>query len=107
MLIINWTISQLDTKPKEGDYTDVVVTAHWQCVGVDGDYTAIVYRTCSFPAPSDPFTPYADLTQDEVLNWIWENGVDRIATEDSVAAQIESQINPPVVALPLPWVSST
>jgi hypothetical protein len=30
--------------------------------------------------------------------------VDKSAIEANVTAQIENQINPPVVALPLPWV---
>jgi hypothetical protein len=30
--------------------------------------------------------------------------VDKTAIEANVTAQIENQINPPVVTLPLPWV---
>lgn len=103
MTTFTWNIIQMETKPAEGFYTDVVVTAHWNCYGVDGSYTGYVYGSCSFPAPSNPFTPYSDLTQDEVLGWCWANGVDKTANEANVAAQIENQINPPVVVLPLPW----
>jgi len=105
--MIDWTISQLDCKPQEDGETDVVVTAHYQCTGVDGDYTAQVYGTAGFTyTPGDPFTPYADLTQDQVLNWVWGSGVDKDATEASVAAQIEAQINPPIITPPLPWASN-
>lgn len=104
MTTITWNIVQMDTKPTEGSYTDVVITAHWNCSGVDGDYTGYAYGSCSFTAPGDSFTPYADLTQDQVLGWCWASGVDKDATEANVAAQIEAQINPPVVVLPLPWV---
>jgi hypothetical protein len=38
------------------------------------------------------------------LQWCYENGVDKTAIEANVTAQIENQINPPVVTLPLPWV---
>jgi hypothetical protein len=100
---ITWTISALNVKPADGDYADVVVTAHWQCMGVDGEYTGSVYSTCGFPLPEGNFTPYADLTQEQVLGWIWANGVDKDVTEAAVQAQIESQINPPVVTPPLPW----
>ena len=104
---INWTISQLDCKPQEDGETDVVVTAHYQCTGVDGDYTAQVYGTAGFTyTPGDPFTPYADLTQEQVLEWVWGSGVDKDATEASVTAQIEAQINPPIITPPLPWVSN-
>ncbi len=50
-----------------------------------------------------PFTPYADLTQDQVLGWIWANGVDKDATEAAVAQQIANAKNPPVVSPALPW----
>ena len=67
-------------------------------------YSASVYSTCSVPAPSgDAFTPYADLTQAQVLGWIWANGVDQTATEAAVQSQIDGQINPTVVTPPLPW----
>jgi len=45
------------------------------------------------------------LTQDQVLGWVWANGVDKTATEAAVQQQIDNQINPPVVSPPLPWVS--
>ena len=82
---------------------DTVITVHWTCSGTDGTYNASVYNTCSLPAPTGTFTPYSDLTQQEVLGWIWANGVDQAATEAAVEQQIQNQINPPVVTLPLPW----
>lgn len=101
---ITWTISQLDCYPQADGHTDVVTTAHWQCTGVQDTFTAQVYSTCSFPAPTGTdFTPYADLTQDQVLGWCWANGVDKDATEAAVQTQIDNQINPPVISPPLPW----
>jgi hypothetical protein len=47
------------------------------------------------------------LTKEQVLNWIWANGVDKETTEAAVEQQIENQKNPPVVSPPLPWVVST
>lgn len=103
---ITWTISRLDCYPQADGFTDVVTTAHWQCTGTDGTYTAQVYATCSFPPPTGAdFTPYNQLTQDQVLQWCWENGVDKAATEAAVQTQINNQINPPVVSPPLPWAA--
>jgi hypothetical protein len=102
---ITWNISRLDCYPEKDGDTDVVFTVHWQCNGADGDYAASVYSTCSLPAPSSPFTPYAGLTLDQVLGWVWANGVDKDATEAAVEQQIANQKNPPVVAPPLPWVA--
>jgi hypothetical protein len=106
MTTITWNISQLNCLPQAPEGADYVVTAHWQCNGVDGDYNGSVYSTCSFPVvEGTSFTPYADLTQAQVLGWVWANGVDKTATEAAVEQQIEAQKNPPIVSPPLPWVS--
>jgi hypothetical protein len=39
------------------------------------------------------------------LGWCFANGVDKTAIEENVSLQIENQINPPVIAPPLPWVA--
>lgn len=102
--VINWNISQLDCLPQSAEGADYVVTAHYQCNGVDGEYSGSVYSTCSFAVvQGEAFTPYADLTLDQVLGWIWANGVDKDATEAAVEGQIEAQKTPPIVAPPLPW----
>jgi len=101
---ITWTVTAMDCYPQEGGNTDVVFNVHWTCAGTDYTYSASVYSTCSVPAPSgSAFTPYADLTQDQVIGWIWANGVDKFTTEAAVVQQLDNQINPPVVTPPLPW----
>ena len=101
---ISWIIERLLVKPTEGSLTDVVITADWRCNGSQDSYSGTCYGSCSFSAPSENFTPYPDLTEDQVLGWCWDNGVDQTTIEANVASQIENQINPPVVVLPLPWV---
>jgi hypothetical protein len=103
-MTILWLIERLLVKPTEGSLTDVVITADWRCNGTDETYSGTCYGSCSFAPPSGSFTPYPDLTQDQVLGWCYENGVDKTAIEANVTLQIENQINPPVVTLPLPWV---
>ena len=103
-MTILWLIGRLLVKPLEGSNPDVVITADWRCNGTDETYSGTCYGSCSFAPPSGSFTPYEDLTQDQVLGWCYENGVDKTAIEANVSLQIENQINPPVVTLPLPWV---
>jgi hypothetical protein len=103
-MIISWIIERLLTKPVEGSYTDVVITADWRCNGSQESYSGTCYGSCSFAPPTGSFTPYPDLTQDQVLGWCYANGVDQAAIEANVTAQIENQINPPIIAPPLPWV---
>ena len=112
MPTISWIIERLLVKPTEGSYTDVVITADWRCNGTEttgsGDteqtYSGTCYGSCSFAPPTGSFTPYNELTEQQVLDWCYQNGVDQTAIEANVTAQIEAQINPPVVVLPLPWV---
>jgi len=92
-----WTISQLDRQTSDG----FVTTAHWQATAVDGDYSASTYATCSW-SDGTPTVAYADLTQEQVLGWIWANGVDKDAVEASLAAQIEAKKNP-TTATGVPW----
>jgi hypothetical protein len=104
MTTINWIIQSLLVRKVEGTHTDVVITADWRCNGSQDQYSGTCYGSCSFAPPSGDFTPYEDLTQDQVLSWCFANGVDQAAIEANVTAQIENQINPPVIAPPLPWV---
>ena len=105
MPTILWIIERLLVKPTEGSLTDVVITADWRCNGTQDQYSGTCYGSCSFQPPSGSFTPYKDLTEAQVLNWCYANGVDQAAIEANVTLQIENQINPPVVTLPLPWVA--
>ena len=103
-MTILWIIERLLVKPTEGSLTDVVITADWRCNGTDETYSGTCYGSCSFQPPSGSFTPYPDLTQEQVLGWCYANGVDQAAIEANVTQQINDQINPPVVTLPLPWL---
>lgn len=105
-----WTVTAMDCYPEVDGEQDVVFTVHYSCNGtqVDGEntYSASVYNTQPVTVnPDEPFTPYSQLTQDQVLNWIWTSGVDKDATEAAVAQMIQNQINPPVVTPPLPWAA--
>ena len=97
MSTIVWNISQLNRQTSDG----FVTTAHWQATAADGDYSASVYNTCSW-SDGTATIPYASLTKETVLGWIWANGVDKAATEAALNAQIELQKNP-VTATGVPW----
>jgi len=106
MTTSTWTVTQLDCYPQAEGQTDVVFTVHWTCSGTDGAYNGSVYSTCSVTyVAGTPYTPFADLTQNQVLQWIWASGVDKDSAEAAVQAQINNQINPPVVSPPLPWAN--
>ena len=68
---------------------------------MDGDHSASIYSTCGW-SEGQPTVPYADLTEEEVLEWIWASGVDKEATETALNASIEAQKNP-VSEAGVPW----
>ena len=91
----NWKITQCDRLTADG----FVTTAHWRCDATDGEYSAGVYGSAGFTG--DLTIPYEDLTQEQVLGWVWDS-VDKAETEANVLAQIESQ-KAPSTASGLPW----
>ena len=94
-----WTIAQLERNTSDGG----VVVAHWRATLTDGDYSASSYGTAGFtPDPESPdFVPFESLTEADVLAWVYES-VDKDATEESLASQIEDQKAPQTVA-GTPW----
>lgn len=100
---ITWAVTSMDCYPQEGGNTDVVFKVNWSCSGEQDGFRGLVFNNTKVPLPDGAFTPYADLTQEQVLGWVWANGVDQLAVEAAVQQQIDNQINPPVVTPPLPW----
>lgn len=101
-----WTVAQLDCYPEHEGQADVVFTVHWRMEGTDGDHTAGVYGSVGLALdPEADFTPYADLTEAQVIGWVQGAlGEERVASyEANVAAQIDALVNPPVVSPALPW----
>ena len=101
-----WTVTNMSVL--QTPQPDFVVRAQWKCSGVDGTTTAEITGTSSFAdEEGESFTPYASLTEAEVLNWVWEEmGPDgKSNTEASVDGMVQSQITPPVspTSEPLPW----
>lgn len=102
----NWHIAQLDCYPEHEGNTDVVFTVHWRMDGTDGEHTAGVYGSVGLTLdPEADFTPYADLTEMQVIGWVKDAlGEEQVAGyEENVAAQIDALVNPPVVTPALPW----
>lgn len=104
---ITWTVTEMTCYPEADGHPDVVFGVYWVCSGVQDTYSTQVAapNACDIPLPTASFIPYADLTQAQVLEWVWTNGVDKAAVELQVQALIDIQMNPPVVILPLPWAA--
>lgn len=107
-----WVIRHIMNYPSFSGKENVVCKIQWQYRGVDetgtasvrGDITDVEFQ------PNQPFTPFEDLTENQVLSWIIPN------VAESKIAQMQSEIaediahqhaiantNTPVLAR-LPWI---
>ena len=105
----SWVISALECYPQQDNHTDVVFIVHWRRQATDGTHTADTYGSQSVTLdPDSDFTPYADLTEAQVIGWLEDAmGEETLeAQTNALDMQIENQINPPVVRPPLPWTQA-
>ena len=103
-----WVIDQMNCYPTYESQTDVVFNVHWRVNATDGTYNATSYGTVGVTyVAGSPYTPYADLTQAQVIGWVQAALVaEQVATiEAGLATNIANQVNPPVVSPALPWAS--
>lgn len=104
-----WSFPTLAAYPTYEGETDVVFTVHWVLSGSDGDgHSGSVYGAVNVTyAAGTPFTPYADLTEEQVQGWVVEAlGPEQVAVyEANIDNQIEQQVSPTIVNLPPPWVA--
>jgi hypothetical protein len=103
-----WFIQRMTTAPQLDGKTDVVVEAIWACQGTEtaagGEFKNSTEGAAYFSAPGDSFTPYSQLTQEQVLGWVWQT-VSKTDTEAFVQSNLDAAINPVVTTLPLPWAA--
>jgi hypothetical protein len=101
-----WTIANLERNTADGG----VIVVHYRCTAEEtvGEetYTASSYGTCGFtPDASAPdFVPFDQLTEADVLAWVWSS-MDKDATEAALTAKIEEQKAPATVS-GLPWAAA-
>ena len=98
------TVIQMYTLPQEAGETDVVVNVNYLVTGVDGANTATIDFSQQYTIQQgEAFTPYAQLTQAQVVGWADPQTVSNM--QACVQGQIDSMVNPPVSpsSQPLPW----
>ena len=104
MTTFTTTVTQMYTLPQEAGQTDVVVNVNYLVTGVDGANTADIGFSQQFTIQQgEAFTPYAQLTQAQVVGWADPQTVSNM--QACVHGQLNSIVNPPVSpsSQPLPW----
>jgi hypothetical protein len=95
-----WNVVQMDRLTSDG----FVVTVHYTVDAVDGDYTASTYGTVGYTQEDKSYTPYANLTKEQVIGWV-QNSLGKDTIEANLTAQIAAQKNP-VQETGLPWATA-
>jgi len=105
----DWNCRTVDCYPTDQSYTDVVYNVHWIVTGTSDQkdsegnfYTATSIGTQAISTDDiTDFTPFADLTNADVVAWTKEAmGADQItALEANIQSQIDLEITPTSVTL--------
>ena len=107
MITYKWIFSAFDCRVDEDGMQDVVTTVHWRYNGTTEEgISAEIYGAQAVGTPTpDAFTPYPDLSEEQVIGWM-EETMDVPAMQLNIAEQIELIINPVMVTLPPPFANT-
>ena len=95
-----WNIAQLDRHTADG----IVYTAHYTVDAKDDTYSAGAYGSIGLERPEGSLIPFADLTEEQVIEWVQEKLGDEAVA--NVEAALQSQIDEqrqPTKAAGVPW----
>lgn len=107
MSATTWAIANLERKLPDGNTPPdgQVYTAHWTASLEEQGESASAYGSVGFsdPDPSN-YTPFDQLTEGEVLNWVFDAlGVDQVTSiQEALYQQIQQKLNP-TSATGTPW----
>jgi hypothetical protein len=97
--VFTWHIANLERETADG----FVLTAHYTVTAEDGTYSSGAYGSLGFERP-DKLIPYADLTEEMVIDWVKNAFGDEKVQEVHAAlqAQLDEQRHPSK-ASGMPW----
>jgi hypothetical protein len=107
MTTFSWDIAQLQYATSLNGFNNVVTIVHWSCTGVNGTVTDTRYSSSIIPVdftPSD-FTPYENLTKEQVLEWVWKD-VPKEVVEAKCEEEIQKKLNEALVNVAPPWLAA-
>ena len=86
-----WSVSNMTHNDSDGG----VILVYWSCVAAsDGtpSYSATEggKLRCTYDASSPDYIPYADLTENDVLGWVYNSLIEGDETADEAKARIEA-----------------
>lgn len=107
MTIFTANVTAMYTLPQVEGQANVVVNAAYIITGVNGEHSVSVqFNQHHTIEQGKSFTPYSELTEDQVLGWISEDNI--LNWQSCVEEKIQVMLNPPVnpTSQKLPWLIS-
>lgn len=106
MITYSWAITALGSYPEYQGEQNVVFVIYATYSGTDGQFTSSIDIGQSLILNnSQPFTSYADLTEEQVMGWLLAvltpQQISQMQTK--IAAQINADEQQSYIQLPLPW----
>lgn len=107
-----WSIPQkgLIAMPTLNGQNNVVVLVRYTVTGTDGVYTASINGTAQLNyAEGTPFTPFANLTEAQVMSWVQASESNLVSnTQAQIDQKIANMANPPIIPIAetLPWTTA-
>jgi hypothetical protein len=95
-----WSVTKLEVTTYEG-LTDVVISVGWSVTDTQQGITETFAGVTLVEPPGDNFTPYDQLTEAQVLEWVFKK-VSQAGTEALVTQRIQEKLTP-AIDPPLPW----
>ena len=92
MAITNtWSVTDMTHVDADGG----VIQVYWNCVALSDttpSYTAVESGKliCTYDASSPTYIPYADLTEDDVLGWVYNSLIEGDETAAEAKARVEA-----------------
>jgi hypothetical protein len=109
MINYTWKIDNLSCYDELNGLTDVVFKVEWTCLAEeqDGDKnynTQWMDKTIVPIETGDQFTPFQQLTEEQILGWVWQTGLDKNYIESRLVEGINEQKTAPSITEQLvPW----
>lgn len=111
----NWKILNLITQKNIGDLQNVVVQRAWSVCGLYVEKISDIEQLSwehhiggfeTLPLPQqENFVEYDKLTQDQILQWLWNGVIDKNAIEDELKKKIDESKSSTIGNPPLPWAA--
>lgn len=114
---LDWVILEIECFPLNNGQRDVVAIIRWKLEARDGQtyvnssgntvptYACVIGHTDLKYEKGAPFTPYDQLTKDQVVEWIVDGLGEDTYTQiiAGLAKEVIEQTTPSIVKMPLPF----